>query len=100
MPQSRKFFAGNLYWNRKCTGALVGAPPSGGFNRSGADSQAGGRDCLLLFTQAQRRRLGVYWLAAGKAKWESWPNRKVHFQRQGGGRWQAFICVSGSFSPV
>lgn len=49
----REFFAGNLYFNRKCTGALVGVHPFGGFNMSGTDSKAGGRDYLLLFTQAK-----------------------------------------------
>ncbi|MGH2510622.1 MAG: aldehyde dehydrogenase family protein, partial [Ktedonobacteraceae bacterium] len=48
-----EFFVGNLYLNRKCTGALVGAHPFGGFNMSGTDSKAGGRDYLLLFTQAK-----------------------------------------------
>ena len=47
------FFVGNLYLNRKCTGALVGAHPFGGFNMSGTDSKAGGHDYLLLFTQAK-----------------------------------------------
>jgi len=42
---------GNLYLNRKCTGALVGVHPFGGFNMSGTDSKAGGRDYLSLFTQ-------------------------------------------------
>jgi 1-pyrroline-5-carboxylate dehydrogenase len=45
------FHAGNLYINRKCTGALVGGHPFGGFNMSGTDSKAGGRDYLFLFTQ-------------------------------------------------
>lgn len=51
---------GNLYINRKCTGALVGAHPFGGFNMSGTDSKAGGFDYLLLFTQAKMtaRKLG------------------------------------------
>jgi 1-pyrroline-5-carboxylate dehydrogenase len=49
----RDFFVGNLYINRKCTGALVGGHPFGGFNMSGTDSKAGGRDYLLLFLQAQ-----------------------------------------------
>ena len=49
----KEFFVGNLYFNRKCTGALVGAHPFGGFNMSGTDSKAGGRDYLLLFLQAQ-----------------------------------------------
>lgn len=44
---------GNLYINRKCTGALVGVHPFGGFNMSGTDSKAGGRDYLLLYTQAK-----------------------------------------------
>jgi 1-pyrroline-5-carboxylate dehydrogenase len=47
------FQAGNLYLNRKCTGAMVGAHPFGGFNMSGTDSKAGGPDYLLLFTQAK-----------------------------------------------
>jgi 1-pyrroline-5-carboxylate dehydrogenase len=46
-------FVGNLYINRKCTGALGGVHPFGGFNMSGTDSKAGGRDYLLLFTQAK-----------------------------------------------
>jgi len=49
----REFFVGNLYLNRKCTGAIVGAHPFGGFNMSGTDSKAGGRDYLLLFLQAK-----------------------------------------------
>jgi 1-pyrroline-5-carboxylate dehydrogenase len=48
-----RFFAGNLYLNRKCTGAMVGAHPFGGFNLSGTDSKAGGPDYLLLFLQAK-----------------------------------------------
>ena len=49
----KEFFVGNLYVNRKCTGALVGAHPFGGFNMSGTDSKAGGQDYLLLFLQAK-----------------------------------------------
>ncbi|RMG74990.1 MAG: aldehyde dehydrogenase family protein, partial [Chloroflexi bacterium] len=49
----RDFHVGNLYFNRKCTGALVGVHPFGGFNMSGTDSKAGGPDYLLLFTQAK-----------------------------------------------
>jgi 1-pyrroline-5-carboxylate dehydrogenase len=49
----RTFYAGNLYLNRKCTGAMVGAHPFGGFNMSGTDSKAGGPDYLYLFTQAK-----------------------------------------------
>jgi 1-pyrroline-5-carboxylate dehydrogenase len=48
-----EFFVGNLYINRKCTGALVGVHPFGGFNMSGTDSKAGGPDYLPLFTQAK-----------------------------------------------
>ena len=47
------FQVGNLYFNRKCTGAMVGAHPFGGFNMSGTDSKAGGADYLHLFTQAK-----------------------------------------------
>src|SRR6202140_3048583 len=50
---AEQFFVGNLYLNRKCTGALVGGHPFGGFNMSGTDSKAGGGDYLLLFTQAK-----------------------------------------------
>ncbi len=49
----RDFHVGNLYFNRKCTGAMVGAHPFGGFNMSGTDSKAGGPDYLNLFTQAK-----------------------------------------------
>lgn len=48
-----KFHVGNLYLNRKCTGAMVGAHPFGGFNMSGTDSKAGGKEYLLLFSQAK-----------------------------------------------
>ena len=48
-----EFHVGNLYINRKSTGALVGVHPFGGFNMSGTDSKAGGRDYLLLYTQAK-----------------------------------------------
>jgi 1-pyrroline-5-carboxylate dehydrogenase len=49
----QEFHVGNLYINRKCTGAMVAAHPFGGFNMSGTDSKAGGPDYLLLFTQAK-----------------------------------------------
>ena len=48
-----EFHVGNLYFNRKITGALVGAQPFGGFNLSGTDSKAGGHDYLQLFMQAK-----------------------------------------------
>ena len=56
-----EFHVGNLYLNRKCTGAMVGAHPFGGFNMSGTDSKAGGPDYLLLFTQVKSvaERLGA-----------------------------------------
>jgi 1-pyrroline-5-carboxylate dehydrogenase len=49
----RRFHVGNFYINRKCTGALVGGHPFGGFNMSGTDSKAGGPDYLLQFLQAK-----------------------------------------------
>jgi 1-pyrroline-5-carboxylate dehydrogenase len=50
---AEQFHVGNLYFNRKCTGALVGAHPFGGFNMSGTDSKSGGHDYLLLFLQGK-----------------------------------------------
>ena len=49
----REFHVGNLYFNRKSTGALMGVHPFGGFNMSGTDSKAGGPDYLLLFLQGK-----------------------------------------------
>ena len=49
----REFMVGNLYLNRKSTGALVGSHPFGGFNMSGTDSKVGGPDYLLNFLQAK-----------------------------------------------
>jgi len=49
----REFHVGNLYINRKCTGATVGCHPFGGFNMSGTDSKSGGPDYLYLFTQGK-----------------------------------------------
>jgi 1-pyrroline-5-carboxylate dehydrogenase len=65
---SAEFHVGNLYLNRKCTGAMVGAHPFGGFNMSGTDSKAGGPDYLLLFTQAKSiaEKVGRVSIAAGK----------------------------------
>jgi 1-pyrroline-5-carboxylate dehydrogenase len=61
-----EFHVGNLYFNRKCTGAMVGAHPFGGFNMSGTDSKAGGPDYLTLFTQAKSvaEKVGVVSAAA------------------------------------
>jgi len=54
LEQAREdFHVGNLYFNRKCTGAIVGYQPFGGFNMSGTDSKAGGPDYLLLHMQAK-----------------------------------------------
>ncbi|VWD21354.1 L-glutamate gamma-semialdehyde dehydrogenase [Burkholderia lata] len=47
----REFHVGNLYFNRKCTGALVGIQPFGGFNLTGTDTKTGGPDYLLQFMQ-------------------------------------------------
>ncbi len=47
------FHVGNLYFNRKCTGAIVGYQPFGGFNMSGTDSKAGGPEYLTLHMQAK-----------------------------------------------
>lgn len=49
----KEFHVGNLYFNRGCTGAIVGYQPFGGFNMSGTDSKAGGPDYLLLHMQAK-----------------------------------------------
>lgn len=46
-----EFLCGNLYINRKSTGALVGVHPFGGFNMSGTDAKAGGPDYLGYFLQ-------------------------------------------------
>lgn len=54
MEQAREdFHVGNLYFNRGCTGAIVGYQPFGGFNMSGTDSKAGGPDYLLLHMQGK-----------------------------------------------
>lgn len=47
----RDFHVGNLYFNRKCTGALAGVQPFGGFNLTGTDTKTGGPDYLLQFMQ-------------------------------------------------
>jgi len=54
LEMARKdFHVGNLYFNRKCTGAIVGYQPFGGFNMSGTDSKAGGPDYLVLHLQGK-----------------------------------------------
>lgn len=45
------FRVGNLYINRKITGAIVGRQPFGGFKMSGIGSKAGGPDYLLQFME-------------------------------------------------
>jgi len=45
----REFRVGNLYINRKITGALVARQPFGGFKLSGGGTKAGGQDYLLQF---------------------------------------------------
>ena len=76
-----EFHVGNLYFNRKCTGAMVGAHPFGGFNMSGTDSKAGGPDYLLLFTQAKSIAEKIGYAVAGDAKraWVfSWQQQRLH----------------------
>ncbi len=74
----RELFVGNLYFNRKCTGALVGIHPFGGFNMSGTDSKAGGPDYLLLFMQA--KSIAEYVGVKKKAKKS--PARKLRRKRK------------------
>jgi 1-pyrroline-5-carboxylate dehydrogenase len=47
----QEFNVGNLYLNRKITGALVGVQPFGGFKMSGSNAKAGGPDYLRLFME-------------------------------------------------
>lgn len=47
----RDFQVGNLYLNRKITGALVGVQPFGGYKLSGSNAKAGGPDYLRLFME-------------------------------------------------
>lgn len=56
----REFHVGNLYLNRKITGALVGIQPFGGFNMSGSNAKAGGPDYLRLFMEMKSvsRKIG------------------------------------------
>jgi 1-pyrroline-5-carboxylate dehydrogenase len=57
---AEEFFVGNLYLNRKCTGALVGVHPFGGYTMSGTCSKAGGFDYLLLFMQTKITAEKIY----------------------------------------
>jgi 1-pyrroline-5-carboxylate dehydrogenase len=56
----REFSVGNLYINRKITGALVGVQPFGGFNMSGSNAKAGGPDYLRLF--AEMKTVAERWI--------------------------------------
>ena len=73
------FFVGNLYINRKCTGAMVGAHPFGGFNMSGTDSKAGGPDYLLQLqpTIAPRIAEAVPWTVAYAFSVDAPQNRQI-----------------------
>jgi 1-pyrroline-5-carboxylate dehydrogenase len=54
LEQARlEFEVGNLYLNRKCTGAMMGVHPFGGVKLSGAGSKPGGPDYLLSFVEAK-----------------------------------------------
>ncbi len=44
---------GNLYFNRKCTGAMMGVHPFGGFKMSGTNTKGGGPDYLMNFMEAK-----------------------------------------------
>lgn len=48
----KNFHVGNLYINRKTTGAMVNRQPFGGFKMSGAGSKAGGENYLHQFMDA------------------------------------------------
>ena len=85
-----EFFVGNLYINRKCTGAMVGAHPFGGFNMSGTDSKAGGPDYLLQFLQPEihrredltrRRKKAVCGAGGSACRSSSKPHREKYEQR-------------------
>lgn len=52
LEQARhEFDVGNLYFNRKCTGSLVGIHPFAGMKLSGTNSKAGGPNYLLNFIE-------------------------------------------------
>jgi 1-pyrroline-5-carboxylate dehydrogenase len=48
-----EFDVGNLYFNRKCTGAMMGVHSFAGMKLSGTNSKAGGPDYLLTFVDAK-----------------------------------------------
>lgn len=49
----QEFEVGNLYLNRKSTGAMMGVHPFAGVKLSGTNSKAGGPDYLLNFVEAK-----------------------------------------------
>jgi 1-pyrroline-5-carboxylate dehydrogenase len=52
LEQARfEFDVGNLYFNRKCTGSLVGIHPFAGMKLSGTNSKAGGPNYLMNFIE-------------------------------------------------
>ncbi len=85
-----QFFVGNLYINRKCTGAMVGAHPFGGFNMSGTDSKAGGPDYLLQFLQAKAigEKSFVIRSLVVRVRWLGAPMRRGPRQSQLQGRFR------------
>jgi 1-pyrroline-5-carboxylate dehydrogenase len=82
----QEFHVGNLYINRKCTGATVAAHPFGGFNMSGTDSKSGGPDYLYLFTQGKAVGEKVYGssVAAGDSPARTVPRTQRSFRRSKG----------------
>jgi 1-pyrroline-5-carboxylate dehydrogenase len=77
-----RFFCGNLYLNRKCTGALVGVHPFGGFNMSGTDSKAGGSDYLMLFTQGKAISEKVGVIPKKKTRRKAKPAKKARKRKR------------------
>ncbi|MEZ4522866.1 MAG: aldehyde dehydrogenase family protein [Thermomicrobiales bacterium] len=47
------FEVGNLYFNRKCTGAMMGIHPFGGLKLSGTNTKSGGPDYLQNFMETK-----------------------------------------------
>jgi 1-pyrroline-5-carboxylate dehydrogenase len=93
-----EFFVGNLYLNRKCTGALVGVHPFGGFNLSGTDSKAGGPDYLLLFLQAKSiaKKVKATTAAAKKGAAKKVAAKKVAAKKNGAAALSAQPMATGN----
>lgn len=49
----RELDVGNIYFNRKCTGAMMGVHPFGGMKMSGTNTKSGGPDYLVNFMEAK-----------------------------------------------